>query len=84
MRAYLDSILVFIGASSLTDVEFGGIDIEDTEDQVAVYESLLGVLESRELISDSLSRLEYYFKAKGVDVPPPEPARSQIFVGSAL
>lgn len=84
MRDYLNGILSFIGAESLTDEEFDSIDLENTDDPVANYNALLGVLESRDLVSSMVKRLEYYFLAKGVEVSPPNTARSNILVGSCL
>lgn len=84
MRDYLDDILEFIGAESLTDEEFSSITLENTDNQVANYNSLLSILVSREVVSDMTSRLQYYFLAKGVSVSAPVTATSNIFVGSCL
>lgn len=84
MRDYLDAILSFIGAESLTDEEFESIDLEDTDDQVANYNSLVEVLRARDLVSDMISRLRYYFLAQGVAVSEPVTATSNIFVGAEL
>ncbi len=84
MREYLDGILSFIGTESLTDEEFGTIDLESTEDQIAVYDVLLGVIHSRELVSDMTMRLQNYFLAKGVQVVEVKVAVSNILVGAVL
>jgi len=84
MRAYLNAILTFIGCESLTDEEFDALTLEDTEDQVEVYESLLSVLEARESVSETTSRLQFYFQAKGVEVSEADSGSSNIFVGSCL
>jgi hypothetical protein len=84
MRDYLNAILEFIGTESLTDEEFDAIDLESTEDQVAVYDALAGVLESRELVSSMLLRLQNYFLAQGTEVVPVTVAVSNIFVGAVL
>ncbi len=86
MRDYLDAILDFIGTESLTDEEFDSIDLESTEDQIAVYNTLVGVLQSRELESTDLTlRLQNYFLAKGVQVVPvTQMPVSNIFVGASL
>ncbi len=84
MRDYLNAILEFIGAESLTDEEFDSITLEDTEDQVANYNALLVILQARELVSDMASRLQHYFLAQGVSVSAPVSAVSNIFVGAVL
>jgi hypothetical protein len=84
MRDFLDAILSFIGASSLTDDEFESIELENTNDQVANYNALHTILEDREAVSATLSRLEYYFSAKGVSVSEADSASSNIFVGAPL
>ncbi len=84
MRVYLDAVLTFIGAESLTDEEFDSIDLEDTDDQVATYNALLVILQGRDLVSDMTTRLQYYYQAKGVQVTAPNNANSNIFVGACL
>jgi len=86
MRDYLNGILSFIGAESLTDEEFNSIGIENTDDQIAVYQALLGVLQSRDLVSDDMTmRLQNYFLAKGVAVVKVTKLPvSNIFVGASL
>lgn len=84
MRDYLNAVLTFIGAESLTDDEFDAIELENTLDQVANYNALLDVLQARELVSDMTSRLEHYYLAKGVQVTTPNNAVSNIYVGGCL
>jgi|1185.fasta_scaffold1800725_2 hypothetical protein len=84
MRDYLDGILAFIGQESLTDEEFESITLENTDDKIAVYESLLGVLESRGASDVSIARLQHYFLASGVPVVSAPSATSNIFMGSPL
>lgn len=84
MREYLDSILSFIGAESLTDEEFSSITVTDQSDHQAVYSSLLSILETRESVSEMRSRLQHYFLAKGIEVTPPNDANSNILVGACL
>lgn len=88
MRAFLDAILEFIDAESLTDQEFSGIVLPEppayTKD---TYTALRTVLESREMVSNQVKRLKLYFIAKGVDTSStpsiPTPV-SNIFFGSGL
>lgn len=84
MRDDLDAILSFIGAETLTDEEFDEVELANMDDQVAVYQTLLSVLESRELGSNMTTRLQNYFQAKGIVVVAPPEAGSNIFVGSSL
>ncbi len=84
MRDYFDEILQFIGAESLTDGEFEACTLDDILDEVANYDFLLGVLQARETVSSSGSRLQYYFQAMGVEVETPSTAQSNIFVGGSL
>jgi hypothetical protein len=85
MRAYLDSILELIGEESLTDEEFESISIDNADDQMAVYEALLSVLESRGSSEVSVFRLQCFFIAQGVNVVGSTPGPvSNIFLGSSL
>lgn len=68
MRDFLDEILSFVGADSLTDEEFEALTIGDEELTVATYAALKGVLEARESVSDTLYRLAFYYLAAGVTV----------------
>jgi len=83
MRQTLNGILLFIGASSLTDDEWSSIDLGEEPSQVEIYNALLSILEARESVSSTLSRLKYYFQAKGVEVEAAQ-GQSNIFVGGAL
>ncbi len=88
MRDFLDAILAFINAESLTDSEYDGITLEGSPDYTReTYLALRTVLEAREGVSDSVKRLKLYFIAKGVDVsstPGAHTPRSNIFIGSGL
>lgn len=95
MRDFLDSILEFIGTETLTDEEFGDIELADEEYNVQTYRQLKETLEAREAVSDMLYRLAFFFLAKGVkvavvntgepldDEAPAQP-QSQILIGIAL
>lgn len=88
MRDFLDAILAFINAESLTDEEFEGVELEGTPSYTKeTYLALRTVLEARESVSDAVKRLKLYFIAKGVDVsstPSIPTPRSNIFIGSGL
>lgn len=87
MRDWLNAIFIFIGTSSLTDVEYGGIDQSGMTVQTynqAAYDQLATVLETREAVSTMQDRLVAFFKAKGLDVVANDTAASQIYVGDVL
>ena len=87
MRAFLDAILQFINAETLTDIEYDTIDLSTQNYSIATYNALKTVLESREMVSDQLRRLAAYFKAKGTSVSSSEKIHtpvSNIFIGKAL
>lgn len=85
MREYLNGILQFIRAESLTDEEFGSIGDLDIDVPEDVYQSLYDVLESREVVSDMIIRLQNYFLAQGQQVVSVSHTPvSNIFVGSVL
>ena len=84
MRAFLNAILSFIGASSLTDVEFDALSIETYGYDLATYNALLAVVDARESVSDTRDRLRYYFLAKGVAVSESSSGKSNILIGFGL
>jgi hypothetical protein len=73
-----------IGASSLTDDEFDGLEIEAYGYDQETYDALAAVLIARESVSTTLDRLEYYFLARGVELTAADSAQSNIYLGSAL
>lgn len=84
VRDTLDGILQFIGAESLTDVEYGSLDQNHLSSDLEKYNALLGVLDSRESVSSEPERLRYYYLARGVPVPVPQTGKSNILLGGAL
>lgn len=84
MRAFLNAILAFIDAASLSDEEFDSIDLEDQEYTSVVYDELLAVLDSRETVSNTRDRLRYYFLAKDVEISETEAAETNIYAGDVL
>ena len=84
MRDYINSILAAIGASYLTDDEFDSIDLVIYGMNVETYNTILSVLDSRELVSNTRDRLTYFFLAYGVQVSLPSAAKSNIFIGAEL
>lgn len=84
MRDFLDSILAFISAPSLTDVEFDTITLTTQVYSNAVYDELSAVLVSRDAVSSTHSKLIAFFKAKGTDVTGTDLGLSNIFIGGPL
>jgi hypothetical protein len=84
LRDFLNGILAFIGAESLTDLEFDSLTIDSAAYNSDTYEALSSVLESRESVSTIQDQLYFYFKAKGVEVTEASTAKSNIFIGDAL
>lgn len=90
LREDLDTILTFIGSTSLTDEEAeiaeGMIDDENNKEEV--YNALLAVLDSREQVSTMRQRLRYFYLAQGVtfaqDGDSPFKVKSNILIGSVL
>jgi len=84
MRDFLDSILEFIEAASLSDEEFDSIDLDEQAYNIETYDALLTILDDRETVSTTRDRLRYYFLAKNVAVPSSIPARSNVWIGSPV
>ena len=88
MRDFLDAILDFIDAASLTDVEFDALDTALVQAySKEIYLALRDILEARDSVSDTVKRLKLYFIAKGVDIsdtPKIPTPHSNIFIGSEL
>lgn len=84
MRDFLNSILSFIGSTSLTDDEFETVEATHPIYDQATYNDLSRILQGRENVSIFQDRLTKYYQAKGVDVAPRNTATSNIFIGSPL
>lgn len=87
MRAWLNSILIFIGATSITDVEYAALNalnLEVDNYNQAAYDELSKILEARESVSDLHDKLVAYFKVKGTDVVSNSIGKSTIYLGSVL
>lgn len=84
MRDFLDAILEFIGAASLSDDEFNSLTIESAGYDQETYDALFDILKARDSISAMLDRLGAYFKAKGVSLTEGSSGQSQIYIGSVL
>lgn len=84
MRAFLNAILSFLGAASLTDVEFDALSIETYGYDAATYNALLAVVDGRESVSDARDRLRYFFLAKGIVISESSSGKSNILIGFGL
>lgn len=84
MRNFLDSILIFIGATSLTDDEFDTVTASLPLYNQSTYNDLSKILAEREAISDMQDKLLAFYKAKGFDVSATDTGKSNILFGSPL
>lgn len=84
MRDFLDAILAFIMAESMTDDEFATIESELPIYDQGTYDDLSRILEGREAVSTMQDRLLAYYTAKGVDITPADTGKSDIFLGAVL
>lgn len=88
MREWLNAILTFIGAASLSDAEYNTINFLHLEVSVhnqAAYDELSKVLAERETMSTMQERLAGFFRAKGLtDLTVADTAKSEILVGIPL
>jgi hypothetical protein len=84
LRAFIDAILDFIGAASLSDEEFDSLEIESAALDTDTYNAIYAILQARELVSNTVDRLRYYFQAANVYIPTASQAKSNIVVGRAL
>lgn len=84
MRDFLDNIFLFIGATSLTDLEFSTVTASLPIYNQKTYEDLSRVLETRSGVNDYQDKLVAFYKAKGVDVAPTDTGKTNIYLGSPL
>lgn len=83
-REFLNAILGFISATSLTDIEFALANgTANIFDQTS-YDDLSRILEAREDVSNMQDRLTHFYLAKGVNVKPVQTGSSNIFIGAVL
>lgn len=88
VRNFIDSVLQFIDAETLTDDEFESLEITTAGWDKETYVAIRTVLHNRESVSGKTKQLRLYFIAKGVDLrdaPKAAPApNSNIFIGAPL
>lgn len=84
MRAFLNAILAFIDAASLSDVEYASIELTEQEYTQETYDALLTIIDERETVSNTRDRLRYYFLARDVVISESIPAETNIYAGDVL
>lgn len=84
MRDFLNEILNFIVADSLTDEEFDTVEATVTIYDQATYDDLSRILAARESVSNMQERLLAYYTARGVDIDEADTGNSNIYVGDVL
>lgn len=84
LRDFLNGILSFIGATSLTDLEFSALTIDSSGYNAPTYTALSDVLKAREAVSTIQDKLYFYFRARGVEIAQASTGKSNIFLGAAL
>ena len=84
MRAFLNGILSFIGAESMTDEEFATISSTLLLYDQSTYDDLSDILESREAVSSLQDKLLAYYHARGAEITAATTGKSNIFIGCPL
>jgi hypothetical protein len=84
VRDFLNAILGFIGAASLTDDEFATITAIAPVYDKELYLELLDILNDRESVTQTRERLRWFFLARGIQVGELTGSKSTIYVGEVL
>lgn len=84
MRDFLNNILIFIAAETLTDSEFESVESIHLLYDQNTYNDLLNILNSRDSIGPYQARLLNFYQAKGVSIVAGRSAKSNIYIGSPL
>lgn len=87
MRNFLDAIMQFISAATLSDEEFAtasSLPDDPGEYTIEVYNVCLAIVDGRELVSGTRERLAHLFEAKGISITQDPIQKSNIFIGSPL
>lgn len=84
MRDFLNEILTFIVAESLTDDEFATVTAQLPIYDQDTYDDLSRILLSRESVSVLHDRLTAYYKARGVKLKESPTGKTNIWLGSPL
>lgn len=90
MRDFLDSVLVFIGLTTITDQEAEDLDLDGisgaaTYENMGTYLWLVSLLAERVSAAEYSTRLVAVYRAKGISVVVAAPSpSSNIFLGGAI
>jgi hypothetical protein len=84
MRSFLNAILAFIGAESLTDEEFDSVEATAQSYNQASYDDLSRIVLARDGVSTIHDRLNYYYLARGVEIEESDTAKSEVFIGGQV
>lgn len=84
MRDFLNGILTFIVATSLTDDEYDTVTATMPIYDQASYDDLSAILESRESVSVYQDRLLAYYQARGAEITAANTGKSNILLGGSL
>lgn len=84
MRSFLNAILTFIGATSLTDGEFATVEATVADYTQSTYDDLARILEAREAVSTTQARLLAYYQARGALIESWDTGKTNIFIGAVL
>ncbi len=88
LRDFIDAILAFIGASSLTDDEYTSINQTGLSISLynkALYTAMSTVLIGREAVSSTQDRLRYFFLSKGIsDIGEVSKGKTNVYIGDPL
>lgn len=84
LRDFLNAIVAFIDAESLTDEEYATVTTVVVDYDQASYDDLSRVLTSRDAVSSVHDKLAAYYAARGVEIVEADIGRSNIFIGAEL
>lgn len=87
MREWFSQIFAFIGTTSVTDIEWAGVNALNITTNVynqAAYDELDKILAGRDSVSTMRDRLVGVFKAKGGEITAIPQAKTNIYLGDAL
>lgn len=84
MRDFLNGILTFIVATSLTDEEYATVTATLPIYDQDSYDNLSAILASRDGVSTYQDRLLAYYQARGAQITAAKTGKSNILVGGAL
>jgi hypothetical protein len=84
VRDFLNGILTFIVATSLTDEEYDTVTAVTPIYDQTTYDDLSRILATREMVSTYQDRLLAYYQARGASITPAKTGKSNILLGGKL